>query len=344
MTIKKIAELAGVSTATVSYVINNTKNISPETRKRVQAAIEECGYQPNNIAKSLRMKTTNTIGVIVEDILGFSVPQIINGISEYVEGHGYQILLYDLKILEKLYNQYDTIIAYKAKINAAVSFLLNSAKVDAIIFVSMFDRDVTGIIDDIDKTLVYAYSVTQNPADHFVTYDSELISYEVIQYLYQNGHRNIGIITGQKDSYPTEMRMRGIRKACDELGICLDASSIKFGEWDIASGYNKMTELLRERGNLTAVFAMNDIMAAGAMDAIREAGLSVPEDISLIGFDNREISDYLRPRLTTVEIDLKQIGLRAAEVAINKIRKLPAQERGVIIPSKLIIRQTVQAV
>jgi len=108
-TIKEIAKIAGVSTATVSYVINNSKNVAPEKRRRVLDVIAQSGYQPNHIAKSLRVKKTNTLGVLVEDIMGFPVPAIINGISEYAEQNSYHILLNDLRMLGSLFNQYDQI-------------------------------------------------------------------------------------------------------------------------------------------------------------------------------------------------------------------------------------------
>lgn len=341
MTIKEIAELAGVSTATVSYVMNNSKNVMPETKQRVLDAIAQSGYQPNRIAKSLRVKSTNTIGVLAEDIMGFPVPAIINGISEYVEQSGYHILLNDLRMLESLFNQYDQITQYKDKINEVISFLLFGARVDAIIYVGMFDRDITGIINKIRKPLVIAYSTTADADGCCVTYDNETISADAVRYLFGCGHRHVAIITGLAHTFPARMRMRGVQRAFKDAGLVLDNALVKNGDWEYASGYSCMQELLEQEPRPTALFAMNDLMAAGAIDAIRTAGLRIPEDISVIGFDNQEIAFYLRPRLTTVDINLKGIGRAAAKMALDRIHGKHVEDRSLIIPSKLVLRETV---
>jgi len=343
MTIKQIAKLADVSTATVSYVINNSKNVSPETKKRVLEVIETSGYHPNSIAKSLRVKNTRTIGVLVEDIRGFPSPAIVNAISEYAAKQKYQILLNDLRMLETLLNHYDQITYHKDKINNAISWLLQGARVDAIIYVGMFDREITGVLDEIDKPLVVSYSSTDEEWNRCVTYDSENISAELIRYLFEQGHEKIGIITGLAHTFPAKMRMRGVQHAFDEAGIVLQNSYVKNGDWDYQSGYDCMVELLESPNKPTAVFAMNDIMAVGAMNAILDKGLTIPGDISIVGFDNSNMSSYLRPTLTTVNIDLKRIGLKAAETAIDMINKTPCDEHTVILPCELLMRNSVRA-
>ena len=341
-TIKEIAKIAGVSTATVSYVINNSKNVAPEKRRRVLDVIEQSGYQPNHIAKSLRVKKTNTLGVLVEDIMGFPVPAIINGISEYAEQNSYHILLNDLRMLESLFNQYDQIAQQKDKVNEAISLLLG-ARVDAVIYVGMFDRDISGVINETDKPMVIAYSTTGDPGACSVTYDNENISADAVRYLFDMGHEQIAIITGHAHTFPARMRMRGIQQAFKEKGLVLDNALVKNGDWGYDSGYSCMTELLEQEheDRPTALFAMNDLMAAGAMDAISDAGLTIPGEISVIGFDDREIASFVRPKLSTIEIDLKGIGLEAAKIALNMIRSGHIEERGVIVPSKLVFRDTV---
>ena len=302
--------------------------------------IEESGYTPNLIAKSLRVQKTDIIGVLAEDIRGFPSPAIINGISEYAEQKGYNILLNDLRMLETLFNQYDHIGQHKDKINEAISLLLYGAKVDAIIYVGMFDRDITGIINEIDKPLVIAYSIAGDTYTHSVTYDNEEISGTVIRLLLNEGHRRIAVIAGPHDTFPTQMRMRGIERAFRESGLTLDNTFVRYGNWEYESGYICASALLASAP--TAIFAMNDLMAAGAIDAVKSAGLRIPEDISIIGFDNREISSFLHPRLTTVEIDLKEIGLRAAQTVLKRIRGEKVDERCQVIQSKIIMRETVR--
>ena len=321
--------------------------MTDEKRRRVLDVIAKTGYQPNKAAKSLRTKKSNVIGVLVEDILAFSTSRIINGISEYMEKSDYHILLNDLRMLESLFNQYDQIIHQKDKINRALSFLIFGAEVDAVIYIGMFDRDISGVIADVGKPMVIAYSTSEDAHTSFVTYENENISASLAQQLIDAGHRRIAVITGLAHTAPAQKRLRGIHKAFDEAGLILDSRLVKNGDWELESGYSCMKALLAQENESlpTAVLAMNDLMAVGAMDAIREAGLRVPEDISVIGFDNREISAHIFPKLTTAEIDLKAIGFTAAQMAVEKLAGIGqyANNHNIVIPSKLILRDTVMS-
>jgi len=303
--------------------------------------IEKTGYQSNALAKSLRTKKTNTIGVLVEDVLGFATPRIINGISEYVETTDYRILFSDLRMLESLYNQYDQIIQHKEKIHNELMFLVYGAKVDAVIYIGMFDRDVSGIIPDIGKPVVIAYSTSRDTHTCFVTYENEDVSAKMAQGLIDAGHRRIAVITGTATS-PAMQRLKGIQRAFKQSGIELDSGLVKAGNWERDSGYVSMKEILQNPIRPTAVFAMNDHMAIGAMDAIKEAGLQVPRDISVVGFDNSEGSDIVSPKLTTVEIDLKALGFTAAQVVAERLAGLCGGKQEIVIPSHLVIRESVK--
>ena len=348
ITIKDIAREAGVSTATVSYVINGSRPVMPEKRQRVLDIISKTNYQPNRVAKSLRTKKTDTIGVLAEDILDFPTVGIINGISEYIEETEYNILLNDLRMLDSLFNQYDQIIHQKDKINKALSFLVFGAKVDAIIYVGMFNRDISGIINNISKPIVIAYSTSSDEHICSVNYENEDIATELTHHLIDSGHERIAVITGLAHTAPAQTRLKGINKAFKEAGLILDSALVRNGDWERESGYNCMMDLLEsERGSLpTAVLAMNDLMAVGAMDAIRDSKLRVPEDISVVGFDNREVSNYVFPKLTTAEIDLKTIGYTAAKMAAQKLRGTGeyANERNLVIPSRLLFRESVLSI
>jgi len=346
ITIKDIAREAGVSTATVSYVINGSKPVMPEKRQRVLDVISKTNYQPNRVAKSLRTQKTNSIGVLAEDILAFPTARIMNGISEYMEQTDYHILLSDLRMMDSLFNQYDQIIHQKDKINQALSFLLFGAKVDAVIYIGMFDRDISGIITYMNKPLVIAYSTSTDSDACSVTYDNEAVSAQLASSLIESGHERIAVITGLAHTAPAQLRLKGINRAFKEAGLILDSALVRNGNWERDSGYTCMKDLLeQERESLpTAVLAMNDLMAVGVMDALKEANISVPGDISVVGFDNREVSEFVFPKLTTVEIDMKAIGYTAAEVVTQKLSGFGqyAGEHSVVIPSKLVLRDTVK--
>ena len=345
ITIKDIAREAGVSTATVSYVINGSRHVMPEKRQRVLDVISKNNYQPNRVAKSLRTKKTNIIGVLAEDILNFPTVGIINGISEYIEKTDYNILLNDLRMLDSLFNRYDQVIHHKDKINKALSFLVFGAKVDAVIYVGMFNRDISGILSNINKPIVIAYSTSDDEHTCFVNYENEDAASELTRHILGNGHKRIAVITGIAHTAPAQERLKGINRAFKEEGLILDSAYVRNGDWERSSGYSCMKDLLESHPKAlpTAVLAMNDLMAVGAMDAIRENNLRIPEDISVAGFDNRDVSNYVLPKLTTVEIDLKTIGYTAAQMVTQKLSETGeyANERSIIIPSNLILRDSV---
>jgi LacI family transcriptional regulator len=327
-------------------VINGTNPVAPKSRKRVLEAIEKTGYRPNIVAKNLRMKRTNTIGVLVEDVMAFPTSGIINGISEYMEKTNYHILLSDLRMLESLDNSYDKIVLHKEKIRNALHFLVYGTRVCAIIYIGLFDRDITGIIENMSIPVVVAYSISKDEHTSFVTYDNEVIFEEITQSFFTAGHENIAVITGLENTAPTLLRLKGIRSAFDRVGLSLNENLVKRGSWDRDSGYTCMKEIFAENPQHipTAVIVMNDIMAIGAMDAIREAKLVIPDDISISGFDNRTISSLIFPRLTTGEINHKKIGYTAARTVAEQLADggdANSLQR-IIIPSNLISRDTVR--
>ena len=309
-TMRDVAELAGVSTATVSHVINGSKKLSPETTERVLRAISQVSYTPNTVAKSLRLGQTCTIGVLVEDIRGLPVAAIVSGISETLSKAGYKTIFHDLHLLERLYNQYEQIGTYRERINEGVS-LLKSSNVDGIIYVAMHDRHLDYLLDPMDTPLVYAYSHgTEN--DTYVTYSNKDSAADLIRYLLSKGHERIAVIAGHPHSYPTAQRLLGIQMAMQQAGLPLPAQYIRYGDWEYGSGKKETQAILQLDPLPTAIFAMNDLMAAGCMAALQEKGLRIPRDMAVAGFDNREIASYLQPPLTTISLPTTEIGVKAA--------------------------------
>jgi len=338
-TMKDVAELAGVSTATVSHVVNGTKKLSPETTERVLLAIAQVKYKPNTAAKSLRSGQSNMIGVLVEDIRGLPVPEIVGGIEEVLSRSGYNMLLYDLHLLEKLYNQYDRISEYRTRVNNAVQTLLSS-NADGIIFVGMHDRRIDSLFDPIDKPLVIAYSLG-TAQDTYVTYSNSDSAKRLTQLLIDHGHRRIAVIAGHPQSYPTARRMLGFTQALHEAKIEIPEAYIRQGDWEYESGYVQTQRLIAHPEMPTAIFAMNDLMAAGCFHALHAAGLRVPHDVAVIGFDNREIARFLQPPLTTIALPTREIGTQSAIHLIDLIRNPAVPPRHSIIPCSIIERNSV---
>lgn len=336
---RDVALLAGVSTATVSHVINGSKNISAETTERVLQAISQVNYKPNTLAKSLRMGQSHTIGVLVEDIRGLPVASIVSGISETLAKGGYKTILHDLHLLEKLYNQYEQIGSYRQRINDGLS-LLQSANVDGIIYVAMHDRHLDYLFDEMDIPLVFAYS-HGTEKDTYITYSNRDSAADIIRFLIGKGHKRIAVIAGHPHSYPTAQRLLGIQMAMQQAGLSLPQEYIRYGNWEYESGMVQTGELLRLPIRPTAIFAMNDLMAAGCMAVLTSEGLRIPQEIAVAGFDNREIAEYLQPPLTTVALPTTEIGVQAALHIIDMIsnpRIHPARE---IINCSIVERASV---
>lgn len=328
-TINDVARLAGVSTTTVSHIINGTRFVSDELKDRVDKAIVELGYRPNSLARGLRRGESKTIGLIVPDNSNPFFAEILRTIENIGHANGYSVILCNSDSdVEK---------------EASYTELLYAKQVDGIVFVTtnnsiehlqqlshsgipfvVVDRDLH--IKDNDVILV----------DNFKG------GYEATQYLIQLGHKRIACITGPSRLTPSADRVGGYRKALKDAGIQIDADCIVPGDFQVEGGESAMQQLLALKNVPTAVFACNDMMALGAMRALRKAGLSAPNDMSLIGFDNIALTSVVSPALTTVAQPMFEIAKSSFESLITRMQEktsaLPA--RKIILPTKLIIRES----
>lgn len=340
-TIKEIAKMANVSTATVSHVINETAKISEETRDRVLQIVRMVNYRPNSIAKSLKIKKTNSIGIITEDITVFNTPEIINGINEYTEKHDYHIILNNIMLYKKVGNKYKDASKYTGIVAEIVDDFV-SKQVEGIIYVGAHCRDVAGLIGNCPVPLVFTYCYANNENDVSIYYDDETAACDLTKYLISLDHRKIGIITGLLDSLQCQDRLKGYQRALYENNILFNPQYMRVGDWESDKGYLMGKELLTLPDPPTAIFSMNDVMAGGVIDATSELGLNVPRDLSLVGFDNRECSWSYSPRLTTMAPPLNEIGKLGAEILIKLIKgEMSDLERTIKLQCSLIERKSV---
>jgi LacI family transcriptional regulator len=343
VTIKDIAKRADVSTATVSYVLNNKGKISEETRSRVLKIVNEMNYKRNTIAKSLRTSKTNTIGIVAEDITVFNTSSIINGINKFVEEQGFHVILTNLRLHQKTGLNYSDIKNYMAEISESIDVLL-SRQIEGIIYIGVHPRDVTGIIRKINKPIVYTYCYTAAD-DYCVNYADKLAAYEITNYFIKMGHEKIAVISGPADSLATCERLQGYKEALRENNLLYDSDYIESGDWEFESGVSSIKRILsKNKKPPTAIFAMNDLMAAGAIEAAFEMGYSVPDDLSVIGFDDREFSRFYRPRITTMGLPLNEMGTKSAEILINLIDGKKVDKKSYNIKCRLIERDSVKKI
>lgn len=343
VSIKDVAQLARVSPAAVSYALNNTGGVSQETIERVLEAARQLNYRPNSIARSLKTNRTHSIGVVVEDITVFNTPAIIDGINASAERHGYSIILSNLMLTKRIDNDLAKATAFRGLIEEKFEELY-SKKVEGIIYVGVHSRDVTELVGEVRLPVVYVYATSSRPSDYFVTYDDRVTGYRAMRYLLDAGHRAIGFIIGPKaHSETSRARLLGCQDALVEHHLEASDRLIVEGDWGYESGYLAARKLLTHRG-LSAIFAMNDLMALGAMAYCLENHVTVPDHISVIGIDNRESSRYFVPRLTTMAIPLREMGEESAEMIIKIINNQSISRRALRLPGQLVERDSVSQV
>lgn len=318
VTIKEIAKECNVSVTTVSNIMNGKTGASPKTRELVLNKANELNYTPNIVAKNLKSKSTRSIGVIVEDMTIFSIPDIIDGITNSCEVHGYQILLVNLRLFKKFSDSYYNRDDYYGTVEEAMKDLM-SKQVEGIIYVSAHERLIRCIPEDLKIPAVMAYGYSKSQHIPSIILDDEKGAYDLVGYLIKMGHEKIGVITGKADSFHMQARLIGYQKALLENQIVYNHGLVFEGEWDRQSGY-KYTDELIEKG-VTAIFCMNDLTAGGVYDRLLERGMKPGIDISIVGYDNRELAGYYKPPLTTVNLPLHDVGFQASEVMITMLDK-----------------------
>lgn len=316
VTLKEIAEKCSVSITTVSNILNGKSNVSQETKERVLAVIKETGYRPNYMARGLRASKTNSVGIIIDDLTEFSSTGIIDGIMSYFEEHHYKAILENLRFYSKWGTKWYHNKGYEDAVQQAIDEF-EAIKVDGIIYVAGHARCISCIPDNLNAPLVIAYAFTEKPGISSVEFDDMQAACDMTTNLIKNGHKKIAVIAGTQKNIHTQRRLEGYKKAIKEQGL-EDSRHLKYANWDRESGYEAAKELLADN-ECTAVFCFNDLMAAGVYDYLDEKGLVPGKDISVAGYDNRTISQYLKPALTTVEIPLVDIGRKAAELLLNQI-------------------------
>lgn len=342
ITLKGIAQTCGVSISTVSNILNGKTNVSEQTKRKVLEVVKQTGYQPNYFAQGMRKQKTRIIGIIVEDLDVFSTTPIVEAIMADCDDRNYRTILVNLRLYDKWQDAwYNDEMKLHSVLQPSIKELL-SIKVDAIIYVAGHCRIINCFSDDFPIPAVVVYGISKSSKFPSVVIDDEKGGYDVAKYLISMGHRKIGVIAGAADNLHTQKRILGYQKALFESGILYNPALVRFGDWMSPSGYKEMEILSQE--DITAVFCLNDIMAAGAYNYLYEHGIKVGQELSLAGYDNKEISEYLRPRLTTNEIQLKMIGKTSANILIEMLECecLMNNYQDIIkIPCKLIIRESV---
>jgi LacI family transcriptional regulator len=331
VTIRDVADLAQVSATTVSHVINQTRHVDPATRQRVTEAIAELGYRPNTLARSLRRRETRTIGLIVPDNSNPYFAELARAVEDAGFAKGYSVILCNSDMSE-------------VKEAAYIEALL-SKQVDGIILISAANRreKFSEIIQAGVPVVTVARELSDLPIDQIVT-DNEQGGYLVGRHLIELGHRRIGCIAGPRDETPSADRIVGLRRALHEAGIDLPEGLVIRGDFTYESGHRVMAELLLRSPDLTAVFAANDRMAVGAMNYLWQTGRRIPDDISIIGFDDIPVAAMTCPPLTTIATPKADFARVSVSLLIERITNARREPVRVILPTRLVVRESCRAI
>ena len=340
MTLKEIAKIAGVSIATVSYALNDSDKVSEAVKEKILKIAAEANYKPDKRAQALRTGRAKLIGILTEDISFDFTASIIRGIYKFAEENNYHVLLSDTRLKEKVGKHYEDTAKYKDDINQKLEFLLGY-HVDGIIYIGSHDRDISGIVET-DKPIVYTYCFTDSDSDYMVLYDNTKCAYEVTDRLIKKGHRKIGLIRGPEASFPSNERFMGYQMALMDSRIPLNLSYVKTGEWSFERGYEAAMELLKQEDRPTAIFALNDYMALGTLEAAEKCGIKVPEELSVVGFDNTDMCNVVRPRLSSVSLPVEEMGYLSAKM-VHDICTCPEEikSRKITLPCSVVARGSV---
>jgi LacI family transcriptional regulator len=320
-TIKDIARKAGVSGATVSRVINNMANVKPETRSRVLKAIEELNYYPNSLARGMRSKKTNSIGLLVADITNPFYAETAKTIIEAAGRFNYSIILC---------NTNNDLLEQQKYID-----VLLQRKVDGFIFASVHYKDpsLTPVAASQIPYILYNRRMADSDGINYVVLDNELGALIAVEHLYGLGHRRIAFIRGPNTFSTGRERLNGYIQALDKFKIPYDGSIVVQGKYSEKQSYNAVKKLLSAEKRPDAIFASNDLMALSAMEAIMSSGLKIPDDIAVVGFDDIEIASHSAIQLTTVSQNRKMM----AEIAIDSLRKM-IQKEARHLPTQVILK------
>lgn len=327
MTIEEIAKIAGVSKTTVSRVINNKPDVNPETRELIKGLISKYDFQPNAFAKAISLKKSNNIGLIIpyEAEYIFSNPfyvEVMRGVSTEVNRRGYYLVI----CYPHDHNYVDI---YKQK------------RIDGFILMSpgSFHKNIIQSLFEVKAPFVATAKITGEKDMISVDVDNYYGATLAVEHLISLGHRRIGFV-GKPSLTSSQDRLSGYKDVLRKYNIPYDERLVQIPETSsVKSGYIAMNEMLNSEVKPTAVFLANDVMAVGAVNAVRENGKSVPEDISIVGFDDIPMAGFVNPPLTTIRQPAFEKGVRAAKMLIQYLER-KQKPKSVNLGVELVVRKS----
>ena len=331
-TIKDVAKMAGVSTTTVSHVINKTRFVAKETEEAVMQAIKSLKYSPSAVARSLKVNTTKSIGMIVTTSESPYFAEIIHAVEDHCYRQGYSLFLCNTQNdPEKIKNHVE---------------MLAKKRVDGLLVMcSEYTQHSLDVLSSFSSVPMVVMDWGPNTDTDIIEDNSFTGGYLATKHLIDCGHKAIGLIAGELDKTTARTRYEGFVKAMNETNLPIHENWIMEGFFEPEDGYECMNKILAQDSLPTAVFCCNDVMALGAISAITEKGLRVPDDISIIGYDNIHSSRFYAPPLTTIHQSKSRLGAQAVNLLFERIANKDNdnhEKHRIAIHPELVIRKSVR--
>jgi LacI family transcriptional regulator len=321
-----VARVARVSVATVSRALNDSGPVRDDTRRRVRDAAQSLRFTPHGAARSLITSRTNTLGVLLPDLYGEFFSEIIRGIDREAQRAGYQLLLSS---------------ARNARDEISGAFRAMYGRVDGLILMAPDVELAEMVAQRRDAPIVFINSPVESADARVITIDNHGGAYRMVKHLVRKGHERIAIIRGGDRNHDAAERLRGYRDALTDSGVALDPRLELQGDFTEAAGYRAAHTVLKIQPRPSAIFAANDAMAIGALSALREERVAVPEAIAVAGFDDIPIARYVSPALSSVHVPIAQLGERAMELLLGVIAgSANGTGHRVVLPTTLVIRES----
>lgn len=332
VTMRQIAERAGVSIGTVSHVINETAIVRRKLRERVVEAIRSMGYQPSALAQGLRKNRTNMLGMVIPDITNPFFPGVVRGVEDVAYKRSFRVILCNAD------NDPSKEASYVRE--------LRSYHIAGLLIIPAAGPDIAGHLRDYSSAAVPVVCLDRVPegwkGDAVLVANAEG-AYAATRHLIQMGHRYLAVISGPLNLTNAAERLKGFKRALTEAGIEIGPEFVQEARFDAASGYEAALRLLRMLPRPTAIFACNDLLAFGVLQAARELNLRCPEDLSIAGFDSLEFTKLTDPSLTSVYQPGYQLGATATHLLFQRIDGLRSAPKKVLLPTELNKRNSVAA-
>ena len=327
VTLHELAKAAGCSVSTVSRALNSSDHpVNDATRQRILDIANQLGYRPNMTARGLKMDRTFTIGLVVYNIASAFTPVLIRGIQEYLKQRDYFSIIISTD--------------WDPDLESEAVHQLISRSIDGVIFVETWRDESNNTLDLANKPYVYVYRLFDGEYTNSVIVDDLYGARLAVEHLVKLGRQRIAFINGPHGWASSKERLAGYQSVLTQYEIPYEPALVEEGSWEVQSGYEAAKKFIAMPGRPTAIFAANDLMALGAIYAIQDAGLNVPKDIAVVGYDDRELASFSNPTLTTIAPPSFEMGQLAARLILDRLENQVEIKDPVRVRGKLIVRES----